>query len=76
LEEIGEFQGSDVAASFPDFALKIADDATEVVEVKARAPPIKPKVFPIEAQAHALAGELAIESVSLGDLRRADEGVI
>ena len=60
LEEIGELEGADVAAAFPDLPLEIADDPLEVGFGEAGVEELKPEPFPVKAQAHALAGEPAI----------------
>jgi hypothetical protein len=72
LEEVGEFQGPDVAAALTDFALEIADDAGQVVEGDTGLEQLVPHPLAIKAQAYGLAGELAVEGVGLGDAGRID----
>lgn len=67
LEEVGEFQRPNVSASFADLALEIANDSLEIVLVEARMEELIPEPFPIKTQAQALAGQTAIQRVSLLD---------
>jgi len=67
LEEVGEFEGADVAALSADFTLEVANDGTDVVEGVAGAEGFEPHPLAVEAQAEGLAGELAVELVSLED---------
>jgi len=60
LEEVGEFEGSDVSSSFPDFPLEIADDFLEIGFIEAGVEEFIPEPFPIKVQAHALAGQPAV----------------
>ena len=48
-----------------DFPLEVADDPLEVGLVEAGVEEVIPKPFPIKAQAHVLAGQAAIQPVSL-----------
>ena len=68
LEEVGEFEGADVAALSADFTLEVANDGTDVVEGVAGAEGFEPHPLAVEAQAEGLAGELAVELVSLEEL--------
>ena len=72
LKEVGEFKSPDVAAPLADLALEVAHDAAEVIEGITGAQEFEPGAFAIKAQAHALAGQLAVEGVSLGDVLRGD----
>src|SRR6267143_3156879 len=67
LEEIGEFEGSDVAALGADLALKVDDDGAHLLERVDPAQQFIPHPFPVKAQGQALAGQLAIELVGLAD---------
>jgi len=67
LEEVGEFEGADVAALRADFPLKVEDDGAQILERVAQAQEFIPHPFPVKAQAQALAGQLAIELVGLAD---------
>ena len=49
LEEVGELQGPDIAASLPDLSLEIADDPLQIGVGKARVEEFIPKPFPIKA---------------------------
>src|SRR5439155_12177912 len=67
LEEVGEFEGADVAALGADFTLKVGDDGAQVLERVAQAQQFVPHAFPVKSQAQVLAGQLAIKLVSLAD---------
>ena len=67
LEQVGEFEGADVAAPSPDLTLKIGDDGAQILEGVAQAQQFIPHPFPVKGQAQALAGQLAIELVGLAD---------
>ncbi len=67
LEKVGEFEGADVPAAFADFPLEIADHSLQVGFVEARVEELIPEAFAVKAQAHALAGEAAVERVRLLD---------
>lgn len=67
LEEVGEFEGADVAAAVADFALEVAHQVSELFEGDAGAQQLEPGSFAVEAQAQALAGELTVELVGLRD---------
>jgi hypothetical protein len=67
LEEVGEFEGADVAALGADLALKIGDDGAQIVEGVAGAEQFVPQAFAVKAQAQALTGQVAIELVGLKD---------
>jgi hypothetical protein len=68
LEQVGEFEGADVAAAFSDLPLQVNHDPAEVLQREARAPPFKPLPLPVKTQAQVLTGQLAVELVSGGDL--------
>ena len=68
LEEVGEFQGADIAAAVADLALEVGNDAAQVLEGKAGPQLVMPLVFAVKAQAQRLAGQLAVELVGGGDL--------
>ena len=65
LEEIGEFEGADVATGMADFPLKIAHDLGQVSEGKAGAEELEPEPLPVKAQGKVLTGEMAIGLVQL-----------
>ena len=60
LEEIGKFEGADVATGLADFLLEVADDLEEVGEGKTGAVELEPEPFPVKAQGKVLTGEAAI----------------
>lgn len=64
LEEVGELQGADIAASLADLPLGIADDPLQIGFGKARVKEFIPEPFPIKEQAHALPGQAAVQRVS------------
>jgi hypothetical protein len=68
LEEVGEFEGANVAAFFADFLLEVGDDATEVLRAEARPEELVPEPLAIEAQGEFLAGKIAVKVVDLGNL--------
>ncbi len=55
LEEVGEFEGADVAALSADLTLKIGDDGAQIFESVAQAQQFIPHPLPVKAQAQALA---------------------
>jgi hypothetical protein len=65
LEEIRELEGADVSTSLTDLALEIADDPLEIGLVEAGLEKFIPEPFAVKAQAHALAGQPAVQRVSL-----------
>jgi hypothetical protein len=67
LEEVGEFEGTDVAASLTDPASEVENDSLEIALVEAGMEEFIPEPSAVKAQAHALAGEPTIERVSLLD---------
>ena len=67
LEEIGEFEGADVATLSTDLPLKIGDDGAQILGRVAQAQQFIPHSFPVKGQAQALAGQLAIAMVGLAD---------
>ena len=67
LKQVGEFQRPDVSASCTDLALEVANDSMQIVLLEAGMEEFVPKSFPVKAQAHALAGQTAIQRVSLLD---------
>ena len=62
LKEVGEFEGADVAALRPDFALEIEDDGAQVWERVAQAQQFIPHSFPVEGQTQALPGQFNRDS--------------
>ena len=70
LEEVGEFEGADVAPGVADFPLEIAHHADQVGAGKARAGELKPEPLPVKTQGQVLPGEPAIGLVQLLQLRR------
>jgi hypothetical protein len=67
LEEVGEFEGADVAALGSDLVLEVEDDAAQILEGVAQAQQFIPHSLTVKGQAQALTGQLAIELVRLGD---------
>jgi len=67
MQEIGKLQSSDIPAAFADLALQVTNDFLEIGLVKARLEELIPEPLPVKAQAHALAGQAAIQRVSLLD---------
>jgi hypothetical protein len=67
LEEVGEFEGADVAAAVADFALEVAHEVSELFEGDAGAQQLIPGSFAVQAQAQALTGEFTVELVGLRD---------
>jgi len=65
LEEIGKFEGADVAAAVTDLLLKIAHDLGEIGQGKTGAVELKPEPLPVKTQAEVLTGELAIGLVEV-----------
>ena len=51
----------------PDLPLEIANDLLEIGLVKARRQQVIAEPFPVKAQAHALAGQVAVEGVGVLD---------
>ena len=74
LEEVGEFEGADVATLSSDLALEVEDDAAQILEGVAQAQQFIPHSLTVKGQAQALAGQLAIELVRLGDGVGAERG--
>ena len=74
LEEIGEFEGADIAPAMADFTLKVSDHPAEILQSEAGMQPLIPLPLPIKAQAQALTGQLAEELMSGGDLLGIDVG--
>ena len=70
LEEVGEFEGADVAAGVTDFFLQVAYDLDQVGEGKAGAVELKPEPLPVKAQSEVLSGETAIGLVEVLQLHR------
>jgi len=70
LEEIGEFEGADVATGMADFPLKIAHDLGQVSEGKAGAEELEPEPLPVKTPGEVLTGEAAIGLVQLLQVRR------
>jgi hypothetical protein len=70
LQQVGEFEGADVATAAGDFGLEIAHDADEVGEGEAGPEELKPEPLPVKAQGEALTGEAAIGLVKLHQLVR------
>src|SRR5687767_10998058 len=68
LEQVGEFEGTDMASCGSDFLLEIAHHLPKVPAGKAGAQELKPEAFPVKAEGESLAGELAIELMKLPDL--------
>jgi hypothetical protein len=50
LEQVGEFEGADVAALGADLALKIGDDGAQILEAVAGAEQFVPEAFAVKAQ--------------------------
>jgi hypothetical protein len=48
LEEVGEFEGADVAALGADLPLEIGDDGAQLLERVAQAQQFIPHPFPVE----------------------------
>jgi hypothetical protein len=63
LEEVGEFEGADVAALSADLPLEIGDHGAQILARVAQAQQLIPHPFPVKGQAQGLAGQLAIELV-------------
>jgi hypothetical protein len=70
LQEIGEFEGADVAASLSDLALEINNHSADLDECEALVQQLVPLSLAQVIQAQLLTGELAIELMSLLDLLR------
>ena len=60
LEEVGEFEGADVAPGVADFLLEITHDLNEIGEGEAGAVELKPKPLPVKTQREVLTGQVAI----------------
>jgi hypothetical protein len=56
LEEIGEFEGADVASLGADFALEIDNDGAHIGQGVTGAQEFKPHAFAIKGQTQGLAG--------------------
>ena len=67
LKEVGEFEGSDVAAGGADFALEIADEVLDVCQAVAGAEQFIPLTLSVVAQGQVLAGEPAVQGVGAAD---------
>jgi uncharacterized protein (UPF0303 family) len=67
LEEVGEFEGADIAALGTDFTLEVKNDGAQVCQRVAGSQEFKPHAFAVESQAQGLAGQLAVELVGLVD---------
>jgi hypothetical protein len=67
LEEVGEFEGADIAALGTDFTLEVKNDGAQVRQRVASPQEFKPHAFAVESQAQGLAGQLAVELVGLVD---------
>lgn len=67
LEQVGKLESSHVSAPGSDLALEVSKDSLEIAFVKAGVEEFVPEAFPVKAQAHALAGQAAVERVSLLD---------
>ena len=74
LEEIGEFEGADVAALLPDFPLEVGDHPAQVLEAEAGAQQLEPLALAVVTQTQGLAGETAIELVGGEDVVGTDGG--
>jgi len=74
LEEVGEFEGADIAAPLADLALEVSDDSAQVLQGKAGPQKFTPHPFAVvgKCQAQGLAGQLAIELMSLADRQGID----
>ena len=70
LEEVGEFERSDVAVLMTDFLLQVGDDTTQIVCGEARAEELVPETLAIEAQAEFLTGVFAVKVVDPGHFLR------
>jgi hypothetical protein len=68
LEQVGEFEGADVAAAFPDLPLQINNHASEFLAREALMQQFIPLPFAHEVQPQFLAGQLAVEFMRLKDL--------
>jgi hypothetical protein len=69
LEEIGEFEGADVATGVADFLLEVAHDLGQVGESEASAEELEPEPLPVKTAGEVLSGEAAIGLVQLLQLR-------
>ena len=67
LEEVGKFEGADVAVLSSNFTLEVGDDGAQILERVAQAQQFIPHAFPVKGQAQALTGQLSVEMVSLLD---------
>jgi hypothetical protein len=63
LQEVGEFERTDVSALGAYFLLEISDHALEVSGAEASAQELIPEPLAIEAQSESLAGPLAVKLV-------------
>ena len=61
LQEVGKFQGADIAALCSDFLLEISDYALQVCSTEAGAEELIPEPFSIEAQAESLSSQVAVK---------------
>jgi hypothetical protein len=69
LEEVGEFEGADIAVLGTDFTLEVKNDGAQVCQRVAGPQEFKPHTFAVESQAQGLAGQLAVELVGLAEGR-------
>ena len=74
LEEIGEFEGTDVPALGADFPLEIKDDPAQILQREARVQELIPPPLPVKSQAQSLTRQLAVELVGLLNGRDAHRG--
>jgi hypothetical protein len=65
LEEIGEFEGADVAAAGTDFLLQVAHDTLQLLRTKAGPQELEPEPLTVIAQGELLAGELPVETMDV-----------
>ena len=70
LEQIGEFEGADVATGVADFLLEIAHHLDQVGEREASPEELEPEPFPVKTQREVLTGETAIGLVKLRQQKR------
>jgi hypothetical protein len=67
LEEVGEFEGTDIATALADFALEVGDDGGQIVQGMTGTEQFEPESFPVVTQVEGLAGELTVELVGVVD---------
>jgi len=68
LKQIGEFEGTDIAASGTDLLLEVAHDALEGVGVEAGAQELEPEPLAVVTQGELLAGEPAVKAMEVFDV--------